>query len=318
MTQDNSGTLAPAAATRDEPARFDYYAATVQDTEQALLGALSELLRADVAPGQALHGYEKGYELRTAGAGGEQTTVARVLAGGRNGWPHVWASGDHTMPLVAALRRQWPLTHRVSRVDSALDYRGEGTWQKLLLACYRVADPPQGRKLRLDQKGDWYRQDSPAGRTLYVGSSSAPAMVRLYEKGKQLRGEASPAARGRFDLTWVRLELQLRPERTARTRAALAGPLDIWGYGGWTRKLLAEIEGVEVERVQMHENREADDERAFSYMVKQYGPLLERIKDSVHGRSWADVGEMIGARIMYAGSESGADPFSRRPDVNDA
>jgi hypothetical protein len=41
--------------------------------------------------------------------------------------------------------------------------------------------------------------------------------------------------------------------------------------------------------------READDERAFRFMVRQYGPLLARLRDELG--DWTCVGLTIGAAV---------------------
>src|SRR5689334_11134576 len=150
--------------------RFDWYAATVRDDPSAVLGGLSDALGAEVADGRAMHGYARGFELRRDGS-----VVARMLAGGRNGNPHVWASGDDTDRLVPALRHLWPNQHRVTRMDAAQDFDGAGTWDRIYAPMLALADE---RRLRIDQAGDWHRHE--AGRTFYVGGRKSAVFARFY------------------------------------------------------------------------------------------------------------------------------------------
>lgn len=278
-------------------ARFDWYAATVYQDEADVVDSVASALRCDVKPGRPLHGYERGLDL--VDLDDERHVKARVLAGGRNGNPHVFASGEDAQPVADLLRAGWPDRHHVTRVDSALDYDEPAAFDKLSALCLAVADK---RRLSLDQKGDWQRENSPAGRTLYVGSFKSPSLVRCYEKGKQMKGLApSQAASDAISGDWVRLELQLRPQRAAKLTAAGASPLDVWGYGRWTRELLAEVDGYLADRVDMTPARESDDARAFRFMVKQYGAVLDRIRGE---RQWSEVGEWIGAALMLQRSDN--------------
>ena len=259
--------------------RFAWYAATVREDPSAVVATLAERLDAEVLPGRALHGYERGFDLKSRGS-----VVARVLAGGRNGWPHVWASGDDTDALVPVVRQEWPTLHRVTRMDAAEDFDGPGTWDRLYPMCLQLADE---RKLKIDQAGDWHRREE--GRTFYMGGRKSAVFARLYEKGKQLRGRALDPRGISTDL--VRLEVQVRPEGPARDRAAAGAPQDAYGYADWTQELARRVLGVEVDRVHIKERRESDDERALEWLVRQYGDHLQRLAEREGG--WAGVGPRL-------------------------
>ena len=262
--------------------RFDWYAATVRDDPDSVLATLSRDLGAEVVEGRALNGYESGWDLKKGGS-----VVARVLAGGRNGAPHCFASGDDTEPFVSVVRAAWPRLHRVSRMDAAQDFDGEGTWDRLFGVSLALADE---RGLKIDQAGDWQR-GGIAGRTFYVGGRKSAVHARLYEKGKQLRGLALD---GGADISadLVRLEVQVRPEGPARDRAAFGEPEEAFGYADWTRELARQVLDLEVERVHIRERRESDDARAMEWMVWQYGERLERL--AVERGGWAAMGEELG------------------------
>jgi hypothetical protein len=257
--------------------RFDWYAATVRDDPSVVVGTLSDSLGAEVVPGRALHGYERGFDLKSGGS-----VVARVLAGGRNGWPHVWASGDDTDRLVPVVRKHWPTLHRVSRMDAAEDFDGPGSWDQLYGVCLGLADE---RRLKIDQAGDWHRMEE--GRTFYVGGRKSAVFARLYEKGKQLKGRALDGG-PEISADLVRLEVQVRPEGHARDRAAAGAPREAFGYADWTQELARRVLGVEVERVHIKERRESDDERSIEWLVRQYGEHLQRL--ALELGSWEAVG----------------------------
>jgi hypothetical protein len=65
-----------------------------------------------------------------------------------------------------------------------------------------------------------------------------------------------------------------------------------WGFAGWTQKLALKAFAMDVQRIQMKAGRESDDQRAYRYMVMQYGPLLLRMLRDLG--SWECVGKTIG------------------------
>jgi len=227
-----------------------------------------------------MHGYESGWDLKADGS-----VVARVLYGGNGGWPHAWGSSDETEPFVSAVRGRWPDRHRVTRMDAAEDFDGEGTWDRLYGVSVGLADE---RGLKIDQAGDWHREI--AGRTFYLGGRKSAVRARLYEKGKQLRGLALD---GGADISTdlVRLEVQVRPEGPARDWAAFGEPEEAFGYADWTCELARQLLGLDVERVHIRERRESDDARAIEWLVRQYGEHLERLAERRGG--WAAAGEEL-------------------------
>lgn len=243
--------------------RWDWYQATVWDDRVGGPngGVLTEALR---------HGL--GLQVPDAGAGrwgfgqedvlrnSDGEVVVRVLHGGRQAWPSVQGSGEHSEAVCEALRADW--RHWVTRADAADDRVGPGAWEALYGPLIAFADE---RGLTISQAGDWHRGE--AGRTLYVGSRKSPSFIRLYEKGKQLG----------LDPTWVRCELQVRPSKKARSAVASMTPEELWGTARWTRDVLALLQGIDVPRVRMAERRPGDDERALRAMLAQYGATLGRL-----------------------------------------
>lgn len=250
------------------------------DDPTSVLAGLEADLGAEVVTGVAMHGYESGWDLKADGS-----VVARVLYGGNGGWPHAWGSSDETEPFVSAVRGRWPDRHRVTRMDAAEDFDGEGTWDRLYGVSVGLADE---RGLKIDQAGDWHREI--AGRTFYLGGRKSAVRARLYEKGKQLRGLALD---GGADISTdlVRLEVQVRPEGPARDWAAFGEPEEAFGYADWTCELARQLLGLDVERVHIRERRESDDARAIEWLVRQYGEHLERLAERRGG--WAAAGEEL-------------------------
>ncbi|QEO10016.1 replication initiation factor domain-containing protein [Protaetiibacter larvae] len=268
---------AAAASVQRFEASFDWYAASIDENPLVVIESLAGWLGADYRRSRGLHGYTAGAEIVRDG-----NVIARVVYGGNEeAWPHAWASGEDTPPFVAAVRALWP-DHGVTRVDAAYDFKTGAPWQRLYDMCVNVADhlpngDRRGRPLKLATIGDWLREAEghPDGRTLYIGSMKSPVLARLYEKGKQLR-KAFPDQADKYNPGWVRLELQVRPQKQARYDVARLSPEEVWGTALWAKQLHADVFASDLSQVGMGHNRPRDDERAWSFFLRQYGKMLTR------------------------------------------
>ena len=293
-----SQSVAGAALAIDSPCRFDWYAATVQGDPFTTLSDLAGYLGCEVKPqGRGYVGYNEAFDLVDS-----KGVRARAACGGVNPGLHAWASGEDTDRFVETVRAGWP-EHRVARADSAFDFDTPGAWSALFDVCKAFAFD---RRLKVDQQGDWLRGDD--GRTFYVGSRKSASFVRLYEKGKQVAGElVSESEKAKVSRDWVRLELQLRPQRTAKSVVAGLAPAEVWAVSTWTRDLVRDALALDLEPVTASAYRESDDDRALHYLVKQYGGLLSRIaaaQDDRWGGQWAGLGVLLGRLVDADGMES--------------
>lgn len=283
---------------------FDWYAATIDETALQVETELSRLLGAIPKRARGLHGYPNGTDFLRDG-----DTIAKMIWGGQQS-PHVWASGVDARDLAAVLRQRWP-KHYVTRVDVAYDFVDGEPWAELYAHSVAVADTlpngqPRRRPLKLATLGDWVREEEgfPGGRTLYVGSMKSPVLVRLYEKGKQMRN-LYPDQLDKYPEGWVRLELQVRPEGKARYEVATLEPSAIWGTSQWARALHQRVFGSSLSAVLMAAHRPSDDERAFRFLLRQYGPLLRRraallaLDDTPASRlgAWSELGVQLGLAL---------------------
>ena len=263
--------------------RFDYYASTIRDTPDRVISSLADRLGASVTMGHGLNSYENSNELRVG-----REVVGRVLHGGVNPFPHAFASGQHTDAFVPVVRELWPDRHQVSRADVAEDFDQADAWDLLLRECLAMAED---RSLAIDQQGDWIRGE--AGRTFYAGGRKSASRVRLYEKGKQLRGLVStPQEAEEISAGWVRLELQVRPQKEGKRAAASACPQELWGYSKWTKELAVRCLEIDVDRFQMNPWREGStDVKAWGFMLRQWGPLMRRMEE--RAGSWEAFSETL-------------------------
>lgn len=274
-------------------ARFDWYAATVRVNSALVLKQLADALRVELRElSKGLNGYTNQVELRRDGE-----VIGKVLYGGNGGSPHVFASGSNADELAHVLRRLWPDHHGVSRCDVAIDFDGPGTWDRLEVFARSFA-AEQGVKTSV--YGDWITPGSPDGRTLYLGSRKSAVFLRIYEKGKQLRGLAVDSGQDPEGVSddLVRVEIQVRPEKDSRHIAARMDPVDAYGFSRWSQTFAADLFGLDLVRVSIKHVRDSDDDRALAFMRRQYGAVLERVVAEQFGGSWEAFGVSLGGQLV--------------------
>lgn len=265
---------------------FDWYQATIPENPIVLVETLKDALSkgGQIIEGRGRHNYHQSFRLQNAR--GER--VAEVLAGGPNGHPNATASGLMTEGFVQLVREAWP-DHRVTRFDAAEDLAQEGAFNELEKVCRAVAKDlgVKGRSIVPD--------DVTEGRTYYLGAPSSDNRVRLYDKTAETRAKLPPERHSEIPEHWARLEVQVRPRKEFKAYAAKFTPEQAWGFSGWTHELAKRAFSLQIERITMYAGRETDDERAFRFMVMQYGPLLHRLFKDLG--SWDCVGKTIGDAI---------------------
>lgn len=255
-------------------ARFDWYQATVSTTPAEVIDAVCSLCEgvSDVQPlKKAPHGYGGGF--RVADSSG---LVGQVWAGGMHELPHVVFTGETAHAGADMLRTEYPRAHRPSRVDACEDFAEPGAYDVLQSLGVEVA---KDRRIKIDTRGDHLLTFQ--GRTLMLGSTKSATMVRIYDKAAELRSKlhADFARLALVPPHLARLEVQVRPHTAdARLLAATASPLDFFGSAAWTRQLMKAVTGTDLEPCNMGKSwRQADDDRAYTAMLSQYGGLLGRL-----------------------------------------
>lgn len=262
--------------------RFDWYQATIPETPYALIETLkSGLAGYEVIEGRGRHNYHSSYRINDA-AGGR---LAEILCGGPNGHPNVTSSGENTPKFVDIVRAHWP-RHNVTRFDASEDFAGIATYDRLESICRRIATKSKvkGRSIVPD--------DLTEGRTYYLGAPTSDVRVRLYDKAAELRRHVAPEKHHELPAHLTRLEAQVRPKGDWKADAAKVGPDSVWGFSGWTWDLYQEVFELPLERINMKAGRESDDERAYRFMLLQYGKILQKQLNDLG--SWEAVGKQIG------------------------
>jgi len=241
--------------------RFDAYTATADDLDQSQ--ALSWLFsHGDVmTEGRGHHGFAS----RIAVKDETGSEVGSFSWGGKHTRAMLEVKGERTPTVVEALRAC--SEHRCTRADSCADFDAPGAFESLLAPLQEIT---KAHDLYSERRGDWDLHPE-LGRTYYVGSPASAVRARLYEKGRQ------PEYRHLGLPSWVRLEIQVRPQKQARESFATLGPLDVWGASKWTRQVAVE---VLKEHIDPHPpgtvRKQTSDDAAIQWMAKQYGPALIR------------------------------------------
>lgn len=267
--------------------RFDAYTATsssltVRDAKEIILEG-GWRVGAESKP-REVQGFH-GFECRQGFVDYCGSEFAAVQWGGQHGdRVMLEVKGEATGDIVQLLRAEWP--HRCTRVDSCGDFDGVGEFSRLYGVCTQVK---RQHGILGGKAGDW--DDFPEkGRTLYLGSRTSPVRVRLYEKGKQ----PEYAHLERPD--WVRLEIQVRPKKEAKSAFSALSPEEVWGASKWTSELHSRLLGGHIDPHPAGTvYRLTDDERSFEWFCTQYEGVLTRQMEACGG--WEAVGLNIGDKI---------------------
>lgn len=172
--------------------------------------------------------------------------------------------GERTPLAADAIRRHWPGKHSVSRADACEDFEHPDAYAHLRDLVDRNKDPRVKSMAITPRDGD-------RGETIYWGSPSSGAMVRLYEAGKM----KERLHFGRPD--WKRLELQVRPGKSSG-KCALAEmtPLGAWGMARWTQRVAEQVAQVEVPRF-VHAQPPPTFERTTLYVARAFRRHFEEM-----------------------------------------
>lgn len=278
---------------------FDWYQGTFDDS--VVLESLVEKLRSHYEFSSVemvnpqVRQYSRGLNLVRG-----DSVLVHLCYGGCNGENiHFKATGYAGQLFFEFLRVHHISGYAVSRADVRLDSYESGIFDYLDRVSTQFAI---SHNISTNTVGDW--KTGKAGRTLYLGSKTSKAQIRIYEKGKQLG--ANP--------DWARIEIQVRPpKRRDKLRAGGLQPGDFWTAALWSRRLMNKImidknsfKGDSMKGVWSSTNQQ---ERT-KHLVTQYGNTLESIAESLPF-GWNDLGAFlqlfIEARDSCGGAKGGID-----------
>lgn len=212
----------------------------------------------------------------------DEKRLALVQWGGVNhDHPHVVIPG--TGGLSGFVRQELAVSGygfetTASRVDVAMDFRGVP-----FDALSRLCGSRPTRQIVND--------DPAEGDTHYFGSRQSRHLVRVYEKGKQM---------GLTELAdWVRVEVEVKPDKAEGRRAAMTAPLGDLIRSGRVGRRVADAVGVEGEPLRMGAARSGvphDLARRVTNLRRQYGATLADL-----ARACGDDGEGLFLDCLFRG-----------------
>jgi len=207
--------------------------------------------------------------------------------------PHAVVSGEEAQAAAELLRAELP-DHSVSRADVCIDYADPGAYDRLQAIVVEVA---REKRVKVSTAGD--HLVTMRGRTCYLGATSSHTRLRLYDKAEELRAQfaQNPVKLAQVPDELARLECQVRPQTPQGKRAAAeVDPMTLMGSASWMRELMRQVSGLELHPFEAGKAwRQADDARAWSALLAQYGGLLRRVM--ADAGSWECVGLQIGSDL---------------------
>lgn len=271
--------------------KFDRYDASIPDADPRQVSDwitryLAKTYDGEVIVegGNGMHSFEQRLTWKDAGDK-KQPQLLMMQWGGRPIHPHVTQSGHRTPAFVTPFRASYP-SHRVSRVDVAIDGRRNGLWEDTFAMFDNIAK----RDTRLAKSAQIYSfpHNRDHGDSYRLGADSSSWQVMAYEKGKERFAKTGdPSWRLLFDV--VRMEARFWPEKTFKDRAAGMASEEFWGCSPVLRELAGKFMNLDPEPVSMKETRTADHERAMAWVAQQAGPTLLRELERQGGdiEAWA-------------------------------
>jgi hypothetical protein len=272
-------------------AAFDWYQGTVDAPVDDLISVLDGLatdLRISHQRGR------QGYAHSTVLGNDAEGAVAQVWHGGTHSLPHFLCSGEWAQPGAELIRVAYPFKHTIARVDVREDFGDRDAFDRMQVQLLDVA---KRHRIKVGTAGDHLL--TKKGRTTYLGAPTSAVRMRLYDKAQELRDQLAkdPARLATVPEHLARLEAQVRPQtRLSKAMVATMEPVEVLGSAKWMREVWRAVAGLDLQPVQVGRGyRQADDERAYRFLLAQYGGVLRRMQ--VDQGSWECVGLQIGSDL---------------------
>lgn len=267
-------------------AGFDWYQATIPAPVDDVLDACFGLSRnVRISHTRGRQGYATVTDVLDDGG-----KLGSVMHGGTHPHPNVQFTSDAAQAGAEMIRAQFPV-HYVTRLDVREDFGDEDAFDRMLPALLTAA---QRHRVRVDTRGDHLLRKE--ARTVMLGAASSAVRLRQYDKAAELRAKfaSDPVRLASVPEHLTRLEAQVRPQhKAARVQFASIEPMHVMGSSPWLREVWEQVAGLRMEPVQVGKPwRASDDERAYSYVLAQYGGLFERLVQDLG--SWDCLGRQLG------------------------
>lgn len=258
--------------------KFDAYAGNVwKGSSEQVAELLSFGMKGRVVQGKPRGRYRAVYELQGMPLDGS----VWVADDAQLETVYFEIKGAVTPSGVSTLRRHFPESHTVARMDSAEDYEAPDAYSQVVETVDSVCDPRV-------KSHTWQPRGADAateGATTYWGSPQSRVMVRCYEAGKM----KDRLHYGKPD--WVRAEAQVRPGKAReKVLAASCTALDAWGFARWSRDAAERLAQVEVQRF-APDTTAPTYEKTELYLARAYRRFFETSLADVG--DWTSVGRNI-------------------------
>lgn len=257
--------------------RFDAYAGNVWERPaEEVANVIAWSLKGRVERAKPRGRYAQCFEVKDAAA-----SVGWVGRDDRLGSAYFEFKGGRTPDVSASIRKHWTEGHNVSRCDVCDDYNQAGAFGRLVDICDQVKGDRRVTSHAIVPR------DGDRGQTVYYGSGTSQAMVRVYEKGKQAENLhlAKP--------DWARIELQVRPGKAAlKELSARLDPLALWGLARWTANIAQTLTGLDLERFRPPQEAPQYD-RTTLYLARTFRRHWEEMKADLG--DWECIGREIEA-----------------------
>lgn len=275
-----------------QSAAFDWYQATIFDSEDNIIEAILTEFGCSMAPakGPGQYDHSIGFFIPMY----EQPICVLSFGGNQGASPHIKATGHFSDSIAPLIKSHWP-DHNVSRVDSCYDFCGPGLYDQLepILDAYHKA-------LGIYRCRRGFPEN---GRTFYLGSPKSPVQLRCYEKDKELEKKGLPFTPGH-----LRFELQVRPLTRDKGKYAALSADEVWGAAKWSRLVVNEVLAKSPAPIKREPSMSKTPEQVLADIISQYA------------RRFQDVGEeraIALLRTFYAKGTKGLSEALLEPATAD-
>ena len=166
----------------------------------------------------------------------------------------------------------WQYCVRVNRLDACVDMDHPTAFDRAVGLARSAVLAVVGKRPRVDQRGDW--EDPDSGRTFYVGSRDS-VLLRIYEKGKQLR-QVKGVADASLGLT--RVEVECHPDDGSRFSSLNWTPAQVLATSRVAVEVLATLGYLVPSYLASRDSgTRSPVVRSLLALQQQYGPLFWRL-----------------------------------------
>ena len=261
----------------DTGAKFDWYQATIQADAKEITAAImaTKMLDTIEDPESGGSGYKNRRHFSSQRANSHIGTVILYHDGPKN--PSLRISGKITDDLASMVRENFP-QHSVSRADVAYDFSEEGGFERTCNVLGVAA-----KDARVKSGYAIMPREKEKGTTLNLGSPQSEAMIRCYEKGKELLAKRYVEPE-EFDPHHYRVEFQFRPQKRAKQMFAGCSPEMMLGYSQWVSRVAGALLKLEIPPMERDPHQTTDLDRSIAHMTKQYQGMLRKLAERENTR----------------------------------